>query len=118
MALSNITGNDFDIRVSVFMVFSTRAWPGTRDIAYDFVKENWDTLVAKLPNNFGSFLPFVARRYCDEQHRADAEAFFKDRVTKTEGGPRNLQQTLEAISLCAANKKANEQSVAEFLRKY
>ena len=118
MALSAITGNEFDIRVSVFMLFSTSAWPGTRDIAYDFVKQNWDTLVAKLPNNYGSFLPFVARRYCDEQHRADAEAFFKDLVTKTEGGPRNLQQTLEAISLCSANKKANEESVAEFLKKY
>ena len=118
LALSTITGNDFDIRVSVFMLFSASAWPGTRDIAYDFVKQNWDTLVSKLPNNYGSFLPFVARRYCDEQHRADAEAFFKERVTKTEGGPRNLQQALEAISLCAANKNANQESVAEFLKKY
>lgn len=118
MALSNITANDFDIRVSVFMLFPAAAWPGTRDIANDFVRQNWDKLVAQLPDNYGSFLPFVARRYCDEQHRADAEAFFKDRVTKTEGGPRNLQQTLEAISLCAANKEANQESVAQFLKSF
>ena len=46
------------------------------------------------------------------------EAFFKDRSTKYTGGPRNLDQVLESISLCAASKSANEASVAEFLKNY
>ena len=94
------------------------AGPVTRDTAYDFVKQNWDALVAKLPTDFGASLPFVASGYCDNEHRSDVEHFFKDRSTKYAGGPRNLDQVLESISLCAASKSANEASVAEFLRKY
>src|SRR5439155_21165195 len=94
------------------------ARPETRDTAYDFVKQNWVALVAKLPTDFGASLPFVAGGHCDNEHRSDAEHFFKGRSTKYSGGPRNLDQVLESISLCAASKSANEASVAEFLRKY
>jgi alanyl aminopeptidase len=117
-ALSIILTNEFDNRESLTILFSASAWPETRDIAYEFVKQNWDALVAKLPTDSGAILPFAAANYCDSQHRADAEAFFKDRATKYSGGPRNLSQVLEGISLCAANKDINQSSVAEFLKNY
>jgi cytosol alanyl aminopeptidase len=75
-------------------------------------------LIAKLPTDFGAFLPLVAANYCDAQHRADAEAFFRGRATKYTAGPRNLKQALEGFSLCEANKNANQASVSEFLSKY
>ena len=87
------------------------ARPETRDAAYDFVKQNWDALVAKLPTDFGASLPFVAGRYCDNEHRSDVQHFFKDRSTKYAGGPRNLEQVLESISLCAASKICSPSSV-------
>jgi alanyl aminopeptidase len=118
VALPIILTDEFDNRESLTILFNAAASPQTRDIAYDFLKQNWDTLVAKLPTDFGAFLPFAAGNYCDPQHRADAEAFFKDRSTKYTGGPRNLSQVLEGISLCAANKDANQSSVAEFLKNY
>ena len=117
IALPLTLSDEFDSRQSLVILFGATA-PETRDIAYDFVKQNWDTLVAKLPTDFGAFLPFVAGGYCDKEYRADVEHFFKNRSTKYTGGPRNLDQVLETISLCAANKDANEASVAEFLRKY
>jgi len=118
VALPIILTDEFDNRESLTILFNAAASPQTRDIAYDFLKQNWDTLVAKLPTDFGAFLPFAAGNYCDPQHRADAEAFFKDRSTKYTGGPRNLSQVLEGISLCAANKDASQSSVAEFLKNY
>lgn len=118
VALPIVLTDEFDNRESLTILFSVAASPQTRDLAYDFVKQNWDTLVAKLPTDSGAFLPFVAGNYCDAQHRADAEAFFKDRSTKYAGGPRNLSQLLEGISLCAANKDINQSSVAEFLKNY
>ena len=117
-ALPILLSDEFDKRQSLNILFSVGNTPENRDIAYDFVKQNWDALVAKLPNDFVGFLPFAAADYCDSAHRADAEAFFKDRVTKTMGGPRNLQQALEVISLCIANKEANQPSVEEFLKNY
>jgi cytosol alanyl aminopeptidase len=117
-ALAIVLTDEFDNRESVGILFSARHFPETRDLGYDFVKQNWDTLIAKLPTDWGAFLPFVASHYCDNQHRTDAEAFFKDRATKYTGGPRNLAQLLETVSLCVANKDANEASVTEFLKKY
>ena len=75
-----------------------------------------DTLIAKLPTDSGAFLPFVAGNYGDTQQRADAESFFEERSAKYAGGPRNLSQLFEGISLCAANKDIDQSSVAEFLK--
>jgi len=117
-ALPLLLSDEFDKRQSIAILFSASNTPETRDVAYDFVKQNWDALIAKLPNDFVGSLPFVAADYCDEAHRENVEAFFRDRVTKTMGGPRNLQQALEVISLCIANKHANQPSVMEFLKNY
>jgi cytosol alanyl aminopeptidase len=117
-ACAMILTDEFDNRESIAILFAARSSPQTRDIAYAFVKQNWDVLVDKLPTDSGAFLPFIARHYCDAQHLSDAEAFFKDRSTKYAGGPRNLSQVLEGISLCAANREANQSSVAAFLKKF
>jgi cytosol alanyl aminopeptidase len=118
IAMPIVLTDEFDNRESIRILFAARNYPGSRDLAYEFVKQNWDALIAKLPTDYGAFLPFVADQYCDNQHRADAEAFFTGRATKYAGGPRNLAQTLEVVSLCAANKDANEASVIEFLKNY
>jgi hypothetical protein len=83
----------------------------------DFVKHNWDALIARLPTDSGASLPYVAADFCDGEHRADAQAFFESRSTKYTGGPRILAEVLERISLCLARKPANEAGVAEFLSK-
>lgn len=117
-AMAIVLTDEFDNNESIDILFAARRLPENRDLAYDFVKQNWEPLVAKLPTDFGALLPFIASHYCDSQHERDAEAFFKDRAAKYAGGPRNLAQVLESISLCAANKDANEESVAEFLKRY
>jgi alanyl aminopeptidase len=117
-AMTIVLTDEFDNSESINILFTARRFPETREFAYDFVKQNWEALIAKLPTDFGAYLPFIASHYCDSQHQGDAEAFFKDRAAKYAGGPRNLAQVLETISLCVANKDANEASVAEFLKRY
>ena len=112
-----LTG-EFDSRQSVNILFGAAQSPKTRDLAYDFLKQNWDALIAKLPTDWGAFMPYLARTYCDEQHRQDAKSFFEGRSTKYTGGPRNLAQVLEGIDLCVAYKKAQQPSITEFLQKY
>ncbi len=116
-AMSLLLSNEFDIRQALGL-FAGLGSAETHDVAYDFVKQNWDVLMTKLPTEIAGFVPFVAAGYCDAGHRADAEAFFKDRAAKYPGGPRNLAQVLEGIDLCIANKTANEAGVVEFLKKY
>jgi alanyl aminopeptidase len=117
-ALPIVLSDEFDSRESAGILFGPAQRRQTRDFAYDFVKQNWDRLIAKLPTDSGSFLPYVAGGYCDSQHRQDVENFFSGRSTKYTGGPRILTQVLEGIDLCVAYKNAQEASVAEFLETY
>jgi alanyl aminopeptidase len=117
-ALPMVLTSEFDNRESLAILIGVSQSLKTRDLAYDFVKQNWDALVAKLPTDTGSFLPFVAGSYCDTGHRQDVEAFFKDRSTQYTGGPRILAQVLEGIDLCVAYQKTQQPSVTDFLQQY
>ena len=118
VALPIVLTDEFDSRESLNILFGVSQSPKTRDLAYDFVKQNWDAMMAKFPTDTGAFLPFVAGNYCDAGHRQDAKSFFDGRSTKYTGGPRNLAQMLEEIDLCVAYKNAQEPSVGAFLEKY
>jgi len=87
-----------------------------REMAYQFIKNNHDALIAKLPRDYG--FHSVAGSFCDEAHRADAEAFFKDKVTKLPGAPRSFAQTLERVDLCIARKQVFQPFIEKFLAKY
>jgi alanyl aminopeptidase len=117
-ALPIALSGEFDVRESFDILFAPSERRQTRDLAYDFVKQNWDLLVAKLPTDTGAEVPYVAAGYCDAEHRKDAESFFTGRSTKFTGGPRILAQVLEGIDLCIAYKNAQEASVTEFLKSY
>jgi alanyl aminopeptidase len=117
-ALPIVLSDEFDNRESLAIFGGVSQSAKTRDLGYDFVKQNWDALTAKLPTDMQSNAPFIAAGYCDIGHRQDVDSFFKERSTKFTGGPRILAQVLGGIDLCVAYKKAQEPSVAEFLQHY
>ena len=117
-ALAIFLTDEFDPREAVTLVFSGLGEETTRPLVYDFVKQNFDAMVAKLPRDSGAWLSYAGASFCDEAHHADVEAFFKDRAPKYTGGPRILAQVLEGITLCAAAKAAQEPQVAAFLKAY
>jgi hypothetical protein len=86
------------------------------------LQQHYDALRTKLPSStFGdeaAYLPYVGRGYCDEEHRAEIETFFKDRAAQTTGGPRILEQVLERVHLCSARREAQQAGVVEFLKNY
>ena len=94
-------------------------WAGwdvrTRDVAYAFVKENYDALAARMPEERVAGLAWSASSYCDPVHRQEAAAFFTERMARAPGGPRMLAQVLEGVDLCIAFKAAQGSSVESFL---
>ncbi len=116
-----LTG-DFDARLSLGLLFGPAWQPETRDLPLRFVKQHYEALIAKMPTSVSedeaAFLPWVGGAYCDEEHRAEVEAFFKDRAAKTVGGPRIFAQVIEQIHLCSARREVQQASVSEFLKKY
>lgn len=104
------------------LLFVPRIEPATSRAPLEFVMSRYDELVAKLPAEgiftVTSLLSDVARVGCTERERAQAEAFFKPRVEKITGAPRNLANVLESIHLCEARMQTQSAGIAEFLRRY
>ncbi len=117
-AMDLTLSDEFELRESMRLIWGATRRPATRPLAYEFVKQHFDTLVEKLPRDAGSYLPYVGVSMCDEPSRADVESFFKDRATHFTGGPRLLSQALEAMRLCIAFKKTQSPSVASFFASF
>jgi alanyl aminopeptidase len=86
----------------------------SREALWQWVVENFDALSSRIgPHSAGS-LPWMAAGFCDEQHAAAVEEFFRPRIDDLAGGPRNLAGAVEAIRLCAARVEAHREATTEF----
>jgi len=79
-----------------------------------WVQENLDELVARIPTWNQGRVTFSAGEFCTIQKAEETESFFGERVIELEGGPRQLQQTIERIKLCAALVEAKADEVNEY----
>jgi len=117
-AESFIVSESFDPRDSITILWRQSAQAETRQLAYDYVKRNFDVLVERLPRDAGGGLPAVAAGFCDDEHEANLREFFTGRSTKFKGGPRRLQLAAESVHLCSALKKLQQPSIVRFLQQY
>ena len=90
----------------------------TRRMAYEFVKTNFDAIVAKLPREWASGLVYTGTAQCDAALRSEVADFFKDRNAKLSGGPRVYEQAIEQMDLCIAHREAFRPSIEAFLKDY
>jgi cytosol alanyl aminopeptidase len=115
-----ILTDEFDLREVLGFGFATG--PETRRVPFEFVKQNLDALLKKLPREIGgdyaAYLPSVGGGFCSPSERSELEDFFKPKVDQYSGGPRILAQTLERIDLCIARRKALGPSLEAFLKNY
>ena len=118
VAMSIALTDEFEARDSIGLVWGGLGDDATRELAYTFVKTNLDALIARLPRDSGAGFIWIGGSFCDESHRADVEAFFKDKAPTYLGGPRTLAQMLERFDLCIARTQAHQPSVLEFLKKW
>lgn len=122
LAMGETLKPDFDLRISIDLLFAGGSVTATRGMPLEFVKTHFDELIAKAPSfgdmDFGALLLFVAATGCSAAEEADAKAYFGPRVDKLTGGPRNLAQMLESIHSCAAQKAKQQDSLRAFYSKY
>ena len=104
------------------LLFSGRGQAATSMVSFNFLRKNWDAVVAKMPVqggfDFGARLPTVGAAFCDAGSRDQLKAFFEPRVDKFISARHELDQVVEGIDLCIAGKAAQAPSVAAFLAKY
>lgn len=114
-ALDLTLTDELDPRVAVGLLWQPdRSAP----VVFDFLKANFDALVARLPGEVRGEVPFLLSGFCDDARAAEVEAFLKDRAKVLTGATRNARKAVERIRLCAANRRDYQASLAKFLAKY
>lgn len=116
-SLALALGDEFEARDSISLVFGAFYQEQTRELAWEFLKANFDKLLARLSRDSGAGFLRLAGLFCDAAHRDDAAAFFKDRAPSYLGGPRAYARMIERIDLCIARKAAHQPSVVALLEK-
>jgi len=123
-AMQLVLKPEFDLREpdADYLLFGPTWRAEIRSLPFEFVKANYEAIAAKIPAGsifrLGESLPAVGANFCDEKSGEELRAFFEPRVDRFAGTRRNLAQALESIRICTAYKAAQQDSVAEFLKKY
>jgi alanyl aminopeptidase len=116
-ALAVVLTEEFDIRVALGIVFEAMSDRALRPRVYAWFVAHFDDLLHRLPRRFQQQLARVPIQFCDEAHKPDIVAFLTPRMQSLDNGPRQLAQSMEALSLCAAQHAAQQPGVVAFLRK-
>jgi alanyl aminopeptidase len=88
--------------------------PETRERAWAWAREHFDALAGRIASAHAGRTPWIFAGFCDLERREEVRAFFEPRIAAMPGGPRNLAGALEAITLCAARRQAQRESVERF----
>lgn len=116
-AMTIAISDEFELREGLGLLRGGFEHPQTREAAYKFVVDNFDTIQAKLPEPFRPYMAFTFVSLCDDTRKPEFERVFGSRINKLDGGELAMKQALEALSLCSAARKAQTPSVIAFLKR-
>ncbi len=117
-AMAFALSGEFDSREADSIFYSALGFPAGREASWQFMKSNYDAIVARMPREATGFMPYLAAGFCDAPRREAVAEFFAGRAEKLPGGSRNLAQVLEGMELCIALRGAQEGSLREELARY
>jgi cytosol alanyl aminopeptidase len=119
-ALALMLSGEFDMRELTRWVELFRGSPDTELLPWQFVRANYDALVARLPSQLGtaggSILPRAGGAFCTTTGHDEVASFFRERIKTVTGGQRNLSKVLEAVQLCEARRKVQTPELERYLR--
>ena len=87
----------------------------TRDVTWNWVKENYAEFVSKIPAQWPRRTPGLAGSFCDASGIEELKALFAEVGDLAPGHERALAQTQENIALCVGLKDAQQADLAAAL---
>ena len=87
-------------------------------VAHDFIAANFDALAARVDRDSPGGWPAYAGGLCSDADLMAVETFWRERITRFAGGPRNLAQARESIERCARLRGREKSSVSAYLARY
>jgi alanyl aminopeptidase len=116
-ALAITLTDEFELREAAGLYQGGMSDPRTRMLTYEFIKQHFDEISAKLPPMFRPYMAYFAVEMCDDALAPEIKAFLEPRMKPIEGGEHALTQAMEQLSLCSAGRKAQAPAVAAFFAK-
>jgi alanyl aminopeptidase len=84
--------------------------PETREATWRFFQEHYDLIIQGIPPPLAGVAPQLFGGFCDEDHAAQLEAFFRPKLGEQKEVALPLAHAVEQIRICAAVKAAQEKS--------
>ena len=100
---------------ALFVFGSLMSDPSGRKPAWDFIRQHWTEVKAKMPEADIGFFVEGARSFCDNESRDQVQQFFTEHPIPA--AQRALQRTLETISNCVDTRTQQQASLAASLEK-
>lgn len=115
-ALEFSMGDEVRAQDTVFAIMSVTMTYKGRLIAWEFLKENWASLVDRYEGGFLllKFVKFTTENFVSETLADEIEEFFAKHPTPGVG--RTVQQSVETVRLNVAWLKRDQASIQEFLK--
>jgi aminopeptidase N len=88
--------------------------PAGRQVAWDFIRQNWPEVEAKISHYSETDLVSVSSYFCDAAKRNEVQQFFTEH--KIPGSERALKMTLEQIDACIDVRAHQEPNLQSWLK--
>lgn len=99
---------DMGSREAFGLIQRALAEPAVQDESWQWLQQNFDKVVNKIPEQWRRQTPAFARAFCDEEKLGQVQQLFRQHGHLAPGYQRSLAQTQEQIQLCMALKEKGE----------
>ena len=90
------------------------SYPPNRDITWNWMRKNYDTIMKRVPPMFAAFLPYYAGG-CSQPRLAEAETFFAEPAHAAPGTSKELAKVAEGVTDCVGLRAREGARVKAFL---
>ena len=108
--------DEIEPREAVNLLWGATNDARTREALWDFVQQNFDGIVKRLPRDWAAGLPFMAAAFCDEEHATAMGTFFRPKLKDHTGMDRELALAMESVRQCAAFKAKQGPALAAYFK--
>jgi alanyl aminopeptidase len=114
-----LLSGDFKGTEFVSIAFRQLIRTATTDLTYEWLKENYDSVLELLPESFRTrIVAAVGGAFCSTSKSDDWEAFVIAHAETVPGYERSLAQASEGVQLCAALKEASARELLAAFENY
>ncbi|HZI94045.1 MAG TPA: M1 family metallopeptidase [Patescibacteria group bacterium] len=85
-----------------------------RDRLFQFITENYPTIISRIPPQFAGFMPFFAAG-CEPQRLEAAKTFFADPAHSAQGTSTTLARVTDMVNDCVSLRQREGAAVSAFL---